>query len=113
MNGPVETTWHRLGPTDAFPEGELVARTVEGVPLAVLRSGDTFHAFLDQCPHRGAPLTESGRVLDGKVVCMVHFWAFALPEGRQTHLPDVCLRRYAVRVTGDVLEIESPGAAPV
>ena len=108
MNPPGAATWHPLGAVAAFPEGEIVARTAEGVHLAVVRSGDAFHAFLDQCPHRGAPLTESGRVLDGKVVCMVHFWAFALPEGRQTHLPDVCLRRYAVRVTDDVLEVESP-----
>ena len=29
----------------------------------------------DQCPHKGLPLSQ-GRMIDGKVVCGYHGWAF-------------------------------------
>lgn len=37
-------------------------------------------AFVDECPHRGAPLSR-GRVEDGRVVCPYHGWRFA-PDGQ-------------------------------
>lgn len=108
MTSPV---WHAVGPVAAFhavPDGDIQAHTVGGLPVAIFRIGEQLHAFLDQCPHRGAPFSESGRVLDGRLVCMNHFWAFTLPEGRQTHLPDVCLTRFPLRITDDVLEVGLP-----
>lgn len=106
-----EPVWHPLGEAAAFlegPEGVIHTRQVGDRAVAVFRTGGALHAFADQCPHRGTPFSESGRILDGQLVCMVHYWAFTLPEGRQTHLPEVCLERFPLRIAGDQLEIGLP-----
>ncbi len=111
MSDPTEdVTWFDLGALDALPLDQPTARMAGTVPLVVLRRGpDALLAFLDACPHRGVPLSETGRVLEDTLVCSVHFWRFTLPEGRQTHLPDICLQRWPTRVTPDGrVEVRAP-----
>jgi phenylpropionate dioxygenase-like ring-hydroxylating dioxygenase large terminal subunit len=102
--------WFDVGPLDEFVPERPVARLVGGVPLVLLRRPDeSVVAFLDACPHRGVPLSETGRVLEDTLVCSVHFWRFSLPEGRQTHLPDVCLQRWPVRISAaGRVEVSAP-----
>lgn len=53
-----------------------IARRLHGVPLVIFRAGDTFGVLRDRCPHRNVPLSD-GRVIDGRITCPYHGWAFA------------------------------------
>jgi len=92
--------WLEVGALGDFAADTPTARTAAGLRLVVVRrEDDSVFVCLDACPHRGVPLSETGRVLEDTLVCSVHFWRFTLPEGRHTHLPEICLQRWAARVT--------------
>ena len=82
-----KTLWHPVAlghEVGAEPRG---ARLL-GEELVLWRDGaGVAHAWLDQCPHRGARLS-LGRVADGQLECPYHGWRFAA-GGRCTHVPAV------------------------
>lgn len=79
--------WHRIGPLDGFPAGELVRRTVDDVPLVVVRESDgTIHALAERCSHLAGPLSE-GTLADGCVQCPWHGSVFRLSDGWNIHGP--------------------------
>jgi vanillate O-demethylase monooxygenase subunit len=63
-----------------------VAVTLLGEPLVLLRHADgAAAAFIDECPHRGAPLSLG--TLDGEeLVCAFHGWRFAA-DGSASCIP--------------------------
>lgn len=64
------------------------AVTLLGEDLVLWRDGDGHaHAWMDQCPHRGARLS-LGRVHGGQLECPYHGWRFD-GGGRCTHVPSV------------------------
>ncbi|MFF4489884.1 Rieske 2Fe-2S domain-containing protein [Streptomyces sp. NPDC001544] len=73
--------WHRTGAVDEFPVGRPVRRTVDDVPVLVVReSGGTIHALAERCSHLAGPLSE-GTVADGCVRCPWHGSVFRLSDG--------------------------------
>ncbi|MEU4657484.1 Rieske 2Fe-2S domain-containing protein [Streptomyces sp. NPDC023723] len=73
--------WHRVGAVSEFPAGEPVRRTVDDVPVLVVReSGGTVHALADRCSHLAGPLS-AGAVADGCVTCPWHGSVFRLADG--------------------------------
>ncbi len=107
--------WRAAGTIERFPEDEPVGVEFEvgdrRLNLAVIRRGDTCHAVVDQCPHRGAPFSELGLVDDeGHLVCGWHFWSFRLSDGCHTLIPDVRVCAYATKVEeGQLLvDVEAP-----
>ncbi|MFF9203666.1 Rieske 2Fe-2S domain-containing protein [Streptomyces sp. NPDC014986] len=73
--------WHRIGGVDEFPAGQPVRRTVDDVPVLVVREpGGTFHALAERCSHLAGPLSE-GTVADGCVRCPWHGSVFRLSDG--------------------------------
>jgi nitrite reductase/ring-hydroxylating ferredoxin subunit/uncharacterized membrane protein len=79
--------WHRIGPLDGFPAGEPVRRTVDDVPLVVVREGDgAIYALAERCSHLAGPLSE-GTVADGCVECPWHGSMFRLSDGWNVHGP--------------------------
>jgi nitrite reductase (NADH) small subunit len=89
--------WRRIGPIDKIPR--LGARRlcfgIDTRPIAVFRtSADEIFALIDECPHRGGPLSE-GIVSGATVTCPLHNWvielrdgcAVAPDEGATMHLP--------------------------
>jgi nitrite reductase/ring-hydroxylating ferredoxin subunit/uncharacterized membrane protein len=77
----VSEGWHRIGSVDEFPAGRPVRRSVDDVPVLVVReSGGTVHALADRCSHLAGPLSE-GTVSDGCVRCPWHGSVFRLSDG--------------------------------
>ncbi|MER7192262.1 Rieske 2Fe-2S domain-containing protein [Streptomyces flaveolus] len=77
----VSEGWHRVGSVDEFPAGQAVRRTVDDVPVLVVREvGGTFHALAERCSHLAGPLSE-GTVADGCVQCPWHGSVFRLSDG--------------------------------
>ena len=79
--------WYPVTPiVDLRPEYPT-AVTVMGIPIVIWkpRYSDTYQAFLDQCPHRLAPLSE-GRVDEqtGHLMCSYHGWQFDSKGGCQS-----------------------------
>jgi nitrite reductase (NADH) small subunit len=93
------------------PEGEGKTVLVNGKLIALFRVGDAFHALDDACPHMGASLA-GGHVEGGVVTCPWHAWRFRLSDGTWVDSPRVKTGCYAVRVQGDEVQIEVPGAPP-
>ncbi len=77
--------WHPVAWSHEVVE-QPVAVTLLGEPLVVVRppTGKVV-AFIDECPHRGAPLS-LGRLEGGELVCAFHGWRFG-PEGDATCIP--------------------------
>lgn len=63
-------------------EGDLVAATIAGYPLIVVRTGDGLKAFHNVCRHRAGPLFDGERGNCGRTLtCKYHGWVYAL-DGR-------------------------------
>jgi len=89
------------GPTDAFAEGEITPVDIGGAEVAVVRMGDRFYAFDNQCPHWGVSLSEGWVDAARRVVCAYHDSSFDLETGRTTGGPALDdLPVYAVKVEG-------------
>ena len=81
--------WYPLSPVEDLDPKRPTSVTLLGLRLVIWKPGssDTYRVFLDQCPHRLAPLSE-GRVDEktGHLMCSYHGWQFE-EEGICTHIP--------------------------
>ncbi|WP_381561551.1 Rieske 2Fe-2S domain-containing protein [Streptomyces eurythermus] len=77
----VSAGWHRIGSVAEFPAGRTARRTVDDVPVLVVREADgAFHALAERCSHLAGPLSE-GTLEDGCVRCPWHGSVFRLADG--------------------------------
>ncbi|WP_069813893.1 Rieske 2Fe-2S domain-containing protein [Streptomyces sp. TP-A0874] len=73
--------WHPLGAVSDLPLGRAVRREVDGVPVMVVREGEsTVRVLAERCSHMGGPLSE-GEIADGCVRCPWHGSVFRLSDG--------------------------------
>lgn len=81
--------WYPLSPIEDLDPKRPTAVTILGLHLVIWKPkfSETFRVFLDQCPHRLAPLSE-GRIDDqtGNLMCSYHGWQFD-QQGSCTHVP--------------------------
>ena len=96
--------WTRICPfVELTPLGARVVKSAHG-NIAVFRNADDeVFALLDQCPHKGGPLSQ-GIVFGSKVACPLHGWNIRLDDGNAV-APDIgCVRSFPVKVEyGQVL----------
>lgn len=72
----LRNTWYQVGWSSELEQGEMLSRTVIGIPLVLFRqSNGAVSALLDQCPHRFAPLS-MGRLDGDMLVCGYHGLGF-------------------------------------
>src|SRR4028119_992648 len=81
--------WYPLSPIEDLDPKRPTAVTLLGLHLVIWKPGfsETYQVFIDQCPHRLAPLSE-GRVDEktGTLMCSYHGWQFN-DQGICTHIP--------------------------
>ena len=96
--------WTRICPfVELTRLGARVVKSAHG-NIAVFRNADDeVFALLDQCPHKGGPLSQ-GIVFGRKVACPLHGWNISLDDGNAV-APDIgCVRSFPVKVeNGQVL----------
>jgi nitrite reductase/ring-hydroxylating ferredoxin subunit len=88
------------------PPGSAMQVSVQGKKLALFNLGGTFYALEDECPHRGAPLSE-GECEGTEVLCPWHGARFDLKTG--AHLSPPASRGVAafkVQVVGDEVQAD-------
>jgi phenylpropionate dioxygenase-like ring-hydroxylating dioxygenase large terminal subunit len=111
--------WYPVTPiADLQPEYPTPV-TILGVKMVIWkpRNSETYRVFLDQCPHRLAPLSE-GRVDEqsGHLMCSYHGWQFdgegvcqsvpqADPDFQPTQQPQLCVTALPSREANDLFWI--------
>jgi phenylpropionate dioxygenase-like ring-hydroxylating dioxygenase large terminal subunit len=78
--------WHPVAWCDEIHPSMAV--TLLDQPLLIVRdSAGAIHAFDDECPHRGAPISMGTCVAD-ELVCAFHGWRFGM-DGAATLIPSL------------------------
>ncbi|WP_026731661.1 aromatic ring-hydroxylating dioxygenase subunit alpha [Fischerella sp. PCC 9605] len=81
--------WYPISPIEDLDPKRPTPATLLGLRLVIWKPkySETYRVFLDQCPHRLAPLSE-GRIDDktGNLMCSYHGWQFD-EQGICTHIP--------------------------
>lgn len=74
-----QEAWYPIFYVQDLDPTQLHSFTLLGQDLVIWwdRAAATWRAFLDQCPHRLAPLSEGRIAADGLLECPYHGWAFA------------------------------------
>jgi nitrite reductase/ring-hydroxylating ferredoxin subunit len=101
-------TFHRVADTSDLPPGKGMAVQAGEQRVALFNCDGVFHAIGDVCPHRGGPLSDGE--LDGPhVQCPWHGALFDVRTGDRVAGPSPRgVPCFAVRVTGDSVEVEAP-----
>lgn len=95
--------WTSVGTIDEVTKRKKVVTEVDGVEVLVLAHDGRFYGFANRCVHRDRELSK-GVVLNGKLICPGHQWAFALDTGYES-IKDLCQPTYEVRVVDDRVEL--------
>jgi len=98
-------TWVPVAKVGDVRAGDVIAVEVQGTKMILGLDGDRYFALQRQCVHRGGDLAD-GIVSRGHVVCANHGWRFSTATGQHDTASDVCLTSYAVRVSGEQIEID-------
>ena len=82
-------------------DGSAVRVTIDGIPVAVVRSSGEVYAIHDVCSHANVALSE-GEIEDQTIECWLHGSRFDLVTGRPTGLPATQpVPVYPVKIDGD------------
>ena len=88
------------------PVGGVLAVTVSGVDLALLRDGDEVFAIRDECSHAAVPLSE-GDVEGCEIECWLHGSRFDARTGKALNLPATSpVPTYPTRIEGDTVLVD-------
>jgi nitrite reductase (NADH) small subunit len=77
--------------------------TVEGEDIALFVVGEKVYALQDTCIHQERSLGK-GVILNGRVICPGHQWAFDLETGWERDQEE-CQPTYAVKVEDDAVHV--------
>lgn len=98
--------WHDVGAVGIVDEGEVVAVSAGGNPLALFLLDGKYHALYDLCTHGAAHLSD-GYVEDGCIECPLHQGMFEICSGKPAKAPVTeAVRHFLVRTVGDRIEVE-------
>jgi nitrite reductase/ring-hydroxylating ferredoxin subunit len=96
------TDFTRIASLSSLPEGEPTLADFGGVPIALVRLGETVHAVNDTCTHAEASFCDGGHVDGDCIVCPLHYGSFRLRDGEANDPPaDDRLTVYEVKIEGD------------
>ena len=89
--------WIEVGTLDDIPKlGARVIERQEG-NIAIFRTAeDDLFALLDECPHKGGPLSQ-GIVHGKKVACPLHDWKINLDSGEAVAPDEGCAASFPVK----------------
>jgi len=97
-------SWHVVAAVEDLEPGQVIAVDVGELELVLGLDDDARYFAMERtCAHNAGDLSYGG-IADGHLVCPLHGWRYAIATGRHDASP-ACLRTYAVRVTGDQIEI--------
>ncbi len=99
------STWVAVGSVaDVRRRRKVVVPVGEDESVLVVAHDETFSAFSNVCIHR-RKLLERGVLLNGRLVCPGHQWAFDLATGWESKM-ERCQPMYDVRVAAETVEVD-------
>lgn len=65
-------------------ENKGIARKLEDDDVAIVKLGDSIHAFVNICPHQHTPLVDKygGQIQGDELTCPMHGWIYNLKTGK-------------------------------
>jgi nitrite reductase (NADH) small subunit len=97
-------TWIVAGDVSTVTRARKTVIDVDGYEVLVLAHDGNLHAFQNRCIHKQRELAK-GVVLNGKLVCPGHQWAFALDSGWES-IKEECQPMFPVRVVDGRVEVD-------
>jgi nitrite reductase (NADH) small subunit len=97
-------TWVAAGSPEAIAKQRKLVLDVDGTEVLVLAHDGNFYAFANRCIHKQRELSK-GVVLNGKLVCPGHQWAFALDSGFEA-VKQECQPTFPIRIVDGQLEVD-------
>ena len=91
----------------ALPDGGVELVVVDGLDVALFRSGDEVVAIGNECAHKGGNLCD-GRVEGDIVTCPLHGWEFDLRSGACMTIPGESVPRFTVSVEDGAIYLAEP-----
>ena len=100
--------WNFICPLDDIPRlGARVVQRASGGDIAIFRTAaDEVFALLDQCPHKGGPLSQ-GIVFGTQVACPLHNWTIGLCDGQASAPDEGCTPKFAVKVEDGAVYLDA------
>ena len=97
---------------DLPPEGFKPVE-VNGRPILIGRLHNQLFAWIDRCPHAGAPL-RVGRRQGEELTCARHGWVFNLLTGEAVpeNNPDFALTPVSIKIDGEQVLVAVPPVSP-
>ena len=93
--------FQRACAVDDVADGSAIRVTIDGIPVAIVRSSGEVYAIHDVCSHANVALSE-GEIEDQTLECWLHGSRFDLVTGRPTGLPATQpVPVYPVKIDGD------------
>jgi len=97
-------SWVSAGDVQAVTRARKTVIDVDGYEVLVLAHDGNLHAFQNRCIHKQRELAK-GVVLNGRLVCPGHQWAFALDSGWEA-IKEECQPMFPVRVVDGIVEVD-------
>lgn len=97
-----------VGPLADLPEKEIRKIPAGDFSIAYTRVGTEVFAFLNECPHAGAPL-EDGEIDDCVITCSLHQWKFNIQTGAVVRGARGTLKTFPTKIEKGHVFIGQPG----
>ena len=104
-------SWVEAGDVATITRARKTVIDVDGYEVFVLAHDGNLYAFQNRCIHKQRELSK-GVVLNGKLVCPGHQWAFALDSGYEA-IKEESQPMFPVRVVDGKVEVDVTVPAPV
>ncbi len=102
--------WVVVGTAADIAKRKKVVVEIDGRQVLMIAHEGQFFAFDNICMHRQRELSK-GVILNGKIVCPGHQWAFALDTGWEA-VKQECQPTHPVRLTGDSVKVFVASISP-
>jgi nitrite reductase/ring-hydroxylating ferredoxin subunit len=89
----------RACPVALLEDGRPFAVELNGVRVALVRTGGLVQALSARCPHAGGPL-DLGWIEENELVCPLHRWRFRPSDGRCTTVRGEWVSTFPCEVRG-------------
>jgi len=111
MHEEAMTHYAKVAELTEFSSGRPKRVVVNETELAVFFIGGQFYAVQNECPHQHYSAMHEG-ILNGlELTCPMHGWTFDVSTGQAT-VGGGRLKRYAVKVVGNDVLVETPNPDP-
>lgn len=100
-----ESNWVDVGSTAEVAKRRKIVIEVGDEQIFVLAHDGDFFALQNICIHRQREISK-GVVLNGRIVCPGHQWAFDLRTGWES-VKQECQPTYRVRIEDDVVQVDA------